>query len=64
MAELEVKAYRFSISWSRILPLGSGKVNQAGPLCDSEVAVAAVALALLGRTLKPTGRNQLLFGAD
>ena len=46
MAELEVKAYRFSISWSRILPLGSGKVNQAGPLCDSEVAVAAVALAL------------------
>ena len=44
MAELEVKAYRFSISWSRIL-LGSGEVNQAGLWCDSDIA-AAVALAL------------------
>ncbi|MCR4952896.1 MAG: beta-glucosidase [Treponema sp.] len=30
MAELGLKAYRFSISWSRILPNGTGKINQKG----------------------------------
>ncbi len=30
MKELSLKAYRFSIAWPRILPLGSGDVNQAG----------------------------------
>ncbi len=30
MKELGLKAYRFSISWPRILPSGRGKVNQAG----------------------------------
>jgi beta-glucosidase len=30
MAELGLKAYRFSIAWPRILPEGTGKVNQAG----------------------------------
>src|SRR4051794_27549404 len=30
MRELGVNAYRFSISWARILPEGTGKVNQAG----------------------------------
>ncbi|MDO4649012.1 MAG: glycoside hydrolase family 1 protein [Eubacteriales bacterium] len=30
MAELGLKAYRFSISWSRVLPQGRGKVNEAG----------------------------------
>ena len=30
MAELGLKAYRFSISWSRLLPDGTGRVNQAG----------------------------------
>ena len=29
-AELGLKAYRFSIAWTRILPTGSGQVNQAG----------------------------------
>ncbi|MBS0226250.1 MAG: beta-glucosidase [Proteobacteria bacterium] len=30
MRELGLKAYRFSTSWSRILPDGTGRVNQAG----------------------------------
>ncbi len=30
MAELGLKAYRFSISWPRILPQGRGKVNKLG----------------------------------
>ncbi len=30
MKELGVKAYRFSISWSRVLPKGFGEVNQKG----------------------------------
>lgn len=30
MSELNLQAYRFSISWSRVLPQGYGEVNQAG----------------------------------
>lgn len=30
MAEMGLKAYRFSIAWSRFLPEGRGQVNQAG----------------------------------
>ncbi|MFC1848180.1 GH1 family beta-glucosidase [Chloroflexota bacterium] len=30
MKELGLKAYRFSMSWARILPAGRGQVNQAG----------------------------------
>lgn len=30
MKDMGLKAYRFSLSWSRILPNGTGKVNEAG----------------------------------
>jgi beta-glucosidase/6-phospho-beta-glucosidase/beta-galactosidase len=30
MRELGLKSFRFSISWSRVLPLGRGPVNEAG----------------------------------
>ncbi len=30
MADMGLKAYRFSLSWSRIMPTGRGEVNQAG----------------------------------
>ena len=30
MQQLGLKAYRFSISWPRVLPEGTGKVNEAG----------------------------------
>lgn len=30
MAELGVKAYRFSVAWSRVLPEGVGRVNEKG----------------------------------
>jgi beta-glucosidase len=30
MSEIGVNAYRFSIAWSRLLPEGTGRVNQAG----------------------------------
>jgi beta-glucosidase len=30
MKQIGIKAYRFSISWSRILPEGTGKINESG----------------------------------
>ena len=30
MKDLGIKAYRFSVSWSRILPEGTGNVNKKG----------------------------------
>ena len=30
MQQLKLRAYRFSISWSRVLPTGTGRVNAAG----------------------------------
>ena len=30
MAELGLKAYRFSIAWARVFPEGTGKVNESG----------------------------------
>ena len=33
IASLGLKAYRFSVSWSRVLPTGRGPVNHAGLDC-------------------------------
>lgn len=30
MTELGIKAYRFSVSWPRVLPMGHGAINEAG----------------------------------
>jgi len=30
MREMGVNSYRFSLSWPRILPEGTGRINQAG----------------------------------
>lgn len=30
MKEMGIKAYRFSIDWSRVLPEGKGRINEAG----------------------------------
>ena len=30
MKKLEIKAYRFSVAWTRILPNGTGEVNNKG----------------------------------
>lgn len=32
MAEMGLRAYRFSVSWSRVIPDGDGRVNEAGLL--------------------------------
>jgi len=37
MKQLGLKAYRFSISWPRVLPEGTGKVNEAGIRFYSEL---------------------------
>lgn len=37
MREIGLKTYRFSLSWSRLLPEGTGKVNEAGVRFYSEL---------------------------
>jgi len=48
MAEIGLQAYRFSISWPRILPDGAGKVNQQGLDFYSRLVDA-----LLEKNIKP-----------
>lgn len=43
MRELGVNAYRFSISWSRVLPEGRGRVNAAGLRFYSDLVDALLA---------------------
>ena len=40
MAEMGFKVYRFSISWSRILPQGTGEVNQEGINMNNKIGHA------------------------
>jgi len=40
MEKLGVNAYRFSISWSRVLPSGRGKVNKKGLMFYSKLVDA------------------------
>jgi beta-glucosidase len=56
MAELGVNAYRFSVSWSRILPQGTGSVNKKGIDFYSRLVDE-----LLARNIKP---NATLYHWD
>src|SRR3954471_14936712 len=52
MRELGLKAYRFSISWGRVLPSGVGKVNEKGldfyrKLVDALLAADIIPLVTL-----------------
>jgi beta-glucosidase len=49
MADLGANAYRFSVSWSRIIPTGSGPINPAGVDFYSRLVDE-----LLGRGITPT----------
>ena len=46
-ADLGLNAYRFSISWSRVQPTGSGRVNQAGVDFYSQLVDALLELSLI-----------------
>jgi beta-glucosidase len=56
MAELGLNAYRFSISWSRVIPNGVGRINDAGVDFYSRLVDA-----LLEKGIKP---NATLFHWD
>lgn len=43
MASLQLDAYRFSISWSRVMPEGEGRVNEAGLAFYSELVDGLIA---------------------
>lgn len=47
MKELGIKAYRFSISWPRLLPEGTGRVNPAGVQFYSELVDELLAADIL-----------------
>ena len=59
MKELGLKSYRFSISWSRVLPEGIGRVNEKGlafyrDLCDELIAAGIEPMATLYHWDLPT----------
>ena len=59
MKEIGLTAYRFSISWPRILPEGTGRVNEAGvrfyqQLCDALLAAGIQPLVTLYHWDLPT----------
>lgn len=59
MKKMGLKSYRFSISWSRVLPNGTGEINQKGiafyrDLCDELIAAGIKPLATLYHWDLPT----------
>ena len=59
MKEIGLKSYRFSISWSRVLPEGTGRVNEKGlefyrNLCDELTAAGIKPMATLYHWDLPT----------
>ena len=59
MKEIGLKSYRFSISWSRVLPEGTGRVNEKGlefyrNLCDELIAAGIKPMATLYHWDLPT----------
>jgi 6-phospho-beta-glucosidase len=62
-AELGLKAYRFSISWSRVIPDGDGPVNQAGldfyrTLIDELLAAGIVPIVTMYHFDLPQGLQE------
>lgn len=58
MKEIGIKSYRFSISWPRVLPEGTGKVNEKGvqfyvDLCRELVAAGIKPMATLYHRICP-----------
>ena len=49
MKEIGLNAYRFSVSWARLLPEGTGKVNEAGVQFYSELIDALLENGKIGR---------------
>ncbi len=47
MREIGIKAYRFSISWPRVLPKGTGEVNEAGIAFYEELIDALLAADII-----------------
>ena len=60
MRDLGLQAYRFSVSWSRILPEGTGRVNQAG--VDFYSRLVDELLVYLAPKLVGQGREMAHFG--
>ena len=59
MKELGLKSYRFSVSWSRVLPEGTGRVNEKGlqfyrDLCDALIEAGIKPLVTLYHWDLPT----------
>ena len=47
MKEIGLKAYRFSIDWARVLPEGTGRVNEEGIRFYSNLIDALIELSLI-----------------
>ncbi len=59
-----LKAYRFSISWSRVLPLGKGKINEQvlGSMDEQPAERLRILHPLSGPTAIPSGSQELIPG--